>query len=90
MLHYGEGCVQSDELAIAEFRKGAKEGCPLAASWLAECYRMGYGVEKDKEGGKKLLEKNADTLKEMCRQEDVSALYFLGFNSGYGDRSGCR
>lgn len=80
MLHYGEGCVQSDELAIAEFRKGAKAGCPLAASWLAECYRMGYGVEKDKEGGKKLLAKNADTLKEMCRQEDVSALYFLGFN----------
>lgn len=79
MLHSGEGCVQSDELALAEFRKGAKAGCPLAASWLAECYRMGYGVEKDKNGGKKLLAKNADTLKEMCRQEDVSALYFLGF-----------
>lgn len=80
MLHYGEGCSQSDELAFKEFLEGAKAGCPLAASWLAECYRMGYGVEEDKEHGKELLAKNMDALKEMCETEDVAALYFLGFN----------
>ena len=80
MLHYGEGCSQSDELAIKEFREGAKAGCPLAASWLAECYRMGYGVEKNTKHGDELLAKNLDALKEMCEAEDVAALYFLGFN----------
>lgn len=80
MHHYGYGCFQSDEVAIESFREGAKAGCPLAASWLAECHRMGYAVTKDKEYATKLQAKSLAALKEMCKAEDVSALYFLGFN----------
>lgn len=45
---------------------------------------MGYAVEKDKDYAEKLLQKNIGALKEMCKAEDVTSLYFLGFNLIYG------
>ena len=87
MHRHGEGCLKSDELAIKAFREGAKLGCPLAASWVAECYRMGYAVEKDKEFSKRLQLKSLNALKSMYDVEDISALYFLGFNLIFGINS---
>lgn len=84
MYHQGDGCEKNDELALSAFRDGAKAGCPLAACWLAEFYRLGYAVEKDKEFALKLQQKSINALKEMCKAEDVTALYFLGFNLIYG------
>ena len=84
MYHQGEGCEKNEELALSAFREGAAAGCPLAACWIAEFYRMGYAVEKDKDYAEKLLQKNIGALKEMCKAEDVTSLYFLGFNLIYG------
>lgn len=84
MYHQGEGCEKNEELALRMFREGATAGCPLAACWIAEFYRMGYAVEKNKNYATKLLQKNLEALKEMCKTEDVTALYFLSFNLLYG------
>ena len=80
MYHYGEGCKQDDQKAFECFEKGYKAGCPLATAWYSECYRMGYGVAKDKEYASKLFKTNEVALKELCNAEDTAALYFLGFN----------
>lgn len=80
MYHYGEGCEEDNQKAFEYFEKGYKVGCPLAAAWYSECYRMGYGVIKNKDYAAKLFNANVDALKELCSAEDVSALYFLGFN----------
>jgi len=80
MYHYGEGCKQDDQKAFECFEKGYKAGCPLATAWYSECYRMGYGVTKNKEYASKLFKANEVALKELCNAEDTAALYFLGFN----------
>lgn len=84
MYHQGDGCEKNEELALSAFREGARGGCPLAACWLAEFYRMGYAVEKDKEFALKLLAKSINALRDMCKTEDTTALYFLGFNLIHG------
>ncbi len=84
MLHYGEGCEQDDIRAYACFKNGYEKGCPLAASWLGECYRMGYGVEKDKEFSTLLYNKAESALKYMCYAGDSNAIYFYSYNLIYG------
>ncbi len=80
MYHYGEGCKKDDAKAYEFFNKGAANGCPLAAAWKAEFHRVGYFVEKNKELGAEMYKAIEPALKEMCAVEDVSALYFLGYN----------
>lgn len=84
MYHQGDGCEKNDELALNAFREGARKGCPLAACWIAECYRLGYAVEADKEYASKLQAKSIKALEEMCKAGDTAALYFLGYNMIYG------
>lgn len=84
MYHQGDGCEKNEELALSAFREGARGGCPLAACWIAEFYRTGYAVEKDKEFALKLQAKSINALRDMCKAEDITALYFLGFNLIYG------
>lgn len=84
MYHYGEGCIQSDDMAYEAFCKGAELGCPLAAAWRAECYRIGCGVRKDEDYARSLRRSCDSGLKDMCRVEDMSALYFLGYDLLYG------
>lgn len=80
MYHYGEGCIKDEEKAFKYFAKGAQNGCPLATAWKAECYRMGYYVEKNKSLANKMYSADESALKEMCKAGDTAALYFLGFN----------
>lgn len=80
MYYYGEGCNKDKQKAFEYFETGYKAGCPLAAAWYAECYRMGHGVTKNKDYATKLFKANEAALKELCSAEDVSALYFLGYN----------
>lgn len=80
MYHYGESCNKDEQKVFECFEKGYKAGCPLATAWYSECYRMGYGVAKNKEFALKISKANEVALKELCNAEDTAALYFLGYN----------
>lgn len=80
MYYYGYGCTKNVETALEYFQKGALNGCPLAAAWISECYRLGHGVDKDKEYAQKLYSKVDSDLRKMCDSGDMAALYFLGYN----------
>lgn len=80
MHYYGYGCPKNVDAALVQFKKGAQNGCPLAAAWISECYRMGHGVEQDKTYAKMLYSKVDQDLRKMCDAGDMAALYFLGFN----------
>lgn len=80
MHYYGYGCQQDRNSAFKLFKKGAENGCPLVAAWISECYRLGHGVEKDKERAQKIYNMIDSDLHKMCESGDVEALYFVGFN----------
>ena len=80
MYYYGEGCEKNDKKAFQCFEEGYKEGCPLAAVWYSECFKMGCGVDKDKDYAARILNVNKEALRELCSVGDAEALYFLGFN----------
>lgn len=87
MYIYGEGCNRDYKEALEWFERGYRHGCPLATAWYSDCYRFGYGVEKNKDYAEKLYQATEVALREMCNVEDTAALYFLGFNliTGAGD-----
>lgn len=92
MYYYGDGCSKNYDAALEYFKRGARNGCPLAAVWISEFFRLGYGVESDEEYAKKLYLKAVDGLREMCNAGDASAMYFLGYNLlhyifGYNDNA---
>lgn len=80
MYFWGEGCNKDYGAAVEWFARGYQYGCPLAAAWYSECYRFGYGVEKNEDYAEKLYKATETALREMCNVEDTAALYFLGFN----------
>ncbi len=80
MYYYGYVCQQDRKVAFDWFKKGAQNGCPLAAAWVSECYRLGHGVEKDKAKAQKIYSSVDSDLRRMCDAGDMAALYFLGFN----------
>lgn len=70
--------------ALKLFTDCAYQGCPLAADWLAECHRMGRGIPKDPEKGRKLFASCREALEDMCVCGDADAQYALGFTLLYG------
>ena len=80
LFYYGEGCEQDYYRAFQYFTKGADAGCPLATAWQAECYRLGYGVEKDKDKASQMYCSLEHAIDDMCDAGDDSAQYFHGFN----------
>lgn len=96
IYYYGYGCPKDVDAALAQFIKGAQNGCPLAAAWISECHRMGHSVHQDKAYAKVLYTKVDSDLRKMCDAGDMAALYFLGFNLVMGigveedDKEGAR
>ena len=80
MHYYGYACQQDRQTAFELFLKGAKQGCPLAAAWVSECYRLGHGVEKNKELAQSIYKSIDSDLRKMCDAGDMAALYFHGYN----------
>lgn len=78
--HYGCRGSEPDRVgALNYFHSGAVLGCPLAAAWLSEYYRMGYVLEMDERFAEKLYAAVDPELAKMCEAGDADARYFRGF-----------
>ena len=77
--HYGHGCDQNRDTALKDFHSGAAKGCPLAAAWITEYYRMGYVLDKDTSFSEKLYAALDPELQKMCMAGDPDAQYFRAF-----------
>lgn len=61
-----------------------KSDYPLAAEWLAEMYRTGKFVEKDKNKAEDIFQKYKTSLIDLCVCGDKYAQYMYGFDRLYG------
>lgn len=85
MHWYGECSDEKEyEVGLKYFIEAKSHNYPLAAEWVAEAYRMGYGVPKDKDKAAEISESCRDALIEMCACGDADAQYMYGFNLLYG------
>lgn len=84
MYYFGEACEQDYFRAYQLFSRGAADSCPLATAWLAECHRLGYGVDKDATKAQKIYSTVEHALDEMCFAGDDAAQYFYGYNLLWG------
>lgn len=81
---YGQSCEKSYEEALKYFVDGMSNNNPLAAAWVAEAYRMGFGLPKDAGKSKKIMESCTNALVEMCTCGDADAQYMHGWDLLYG------
>lgn len=92
-VHLGEiyysrnGCDHDYDKAIPLFVDGMNRECPLGAEWLAEAYRTGKGVPKDKEKSKEIFDYCVEALEAMCASGSKDAQYVYGFDLLYGNFS---
>lgn len=85
MHWYGECSDEKEyEVALKYFIEAKSNNYPLAAEWIAEAYRMGHGVPKDRDKAAKISESCRDALIEMCTCGDADAQYMYGFDLLYG------
>lgn len=87
LSYSGTGCPRDYSKAVRFFVDGMERRCPLGAEWLAEAYRNGKGVPKDKEKANEIYDSCVEALEKMCAAGCKEAQYVYGFDLLYGSYS---
>lgn len=84
IYYHGNGSKINFEKAYNYFEKAMKFKYPVAADWIADMYRMGKYVAKDKEKARKIHLEYKTALLDLCINGDRYAQYMYGFDQLHG------